>query len=84
MAVQIVAYGLAWNIVQREGRARLRGSDGKTWESPPLDAAQLTAYEAVLRSGASADHGWLLSESGHERAQVGELRTLGGESPFPW
>jgi hypothetical protein len=84
MAVQIVEYGLAWNVAKREGRARLRGKDGKTWNSPPLDATEFAAYEAVLRSGASADQGWLLSGGGHEIAQIGGQPAFSGESPFPW
>jgi hypothetical protein len=83
MAVQIVGYGVAWNVQGREGRVRLLGGDGKTWNSPSLDAAQLAAYEAVLRGGASVDQGWLFSESGRATG-VAEMWAASGESPFPW
>ena len=83
MAVKIVGYGLAWHVANREGRVRLRGKDGKTWESPQLDAALFAAYEAVLRSGASAHQGWLFSESG-DQVQSTELQPFSGENPFPW
>jgi hypothetical protein len=83
MAVQIVRYRLEWNVEKGVGRARLRGNDSKTWNSPLLDAAQFAAYEAVLRLGASADQGWLFSEGGSESAQLGD-QALSGENPFPW
>ena len=85
MAVEITAYGVAWNFSRSEGVVRLRGSDGKTWNSPPLDASAIAAIAAVLRDRAQAGGGWLFS--GNEKpaaTPVEGVQPFGGENPFPW
>lgn len=88
MAVRIAAYGLAWRVQDNIGVVRLRGEDGKTWTSGPLQGAALAAFAAVLRKGASADRGVVFSSdefTEKERATEGAVfKPLSGENPFPW